>query len=53
MRRETVLQFWYLDEEKVTGYTGISQEVLEDELAHKAFIKQQEQLAQGYKSALQ
>ena len=53
MRRETGLQFWYLDEQKVTGYTGISQEMLEDELAHKAFIKQQEQLAQGYKSALQ
>jgi hypothetical protein len=53
MRRETGLQFWFLDEEKITGYTGISDEVRQDELAHKAMIKQQEQLARGYRSALQ
>ena len=53
MRRETGLQFWYLDEEKVEGYKGISDEVRQDELAHKLFIQQQEQLAQGYKSVLQ
>lgn len=49
MRSGTGLQFWFLDEEKITGYTGISDEVRQDELAHKALIKQQEQLAQGYK----
>ncbi len=53
MRRKTGLQFWYLDEEKITGYKGISDEVRQDELAHKLFIQQQEQLAQGYKSVLQ
>lgn len=53
MRRETGLQFWYLDEEKVEGYKGVSDEVRQDELAHKLFIQQQEQLAQGYKSVLQ
>ena len=51
MRSQTGLQFWYLDEEKITGYKGISDEVRKEELAHKALIKQQEQLAQGYKSA--
>jgi hypothetical protein len=50
MRRETGLQFWYLDEEKVEGYKGISDEVRQDELAHKLFIQQQEQLAKGHKS---
>ncbi len=49
MRSGTGLQFWFLDEEKITGYAGISDEVRQDELAHKALIKQQEQLAQGYK----
>lgn len=53
MRRKTGLQFWYLDEEKITGYKGISDEVRQDELTHKLFIQQQEQLAQGYKSVLQ
>lgn len=48
MRRETGLQFWYLDEEKVEGYKGISDEVRKEELAHKALIAQQEQEAQGY-----
>jgi hypothetical protein len=52
MRSETGLQFWYLDEEKIEGYKGISDEVRKAELAHKEFIKQQEQLAQGYKSVL-
>ncbi len=52
MRRETGLQFWYLDEDKISGYKGISDEVRKEELAHKEFIKQQEQLAQGYKSVL-
>ena len=52
MRRKTGLQFWYLDEEKISGYKGISDEVRKEELAHKEFIKQQEQLAQGYKSVL-
>ena len=50
MRRETGLQFWYLDEDKISGYKGISDEVRKEELAHKAFIQQQEQLAKGYKS---
>jgi hypothetical protein len=50
MRRETGLQFWYLDEEKIEGYKGISDQVRKDELAHKAFIAEQERLAQGYKS---
>lgn len=50
MRRKTGLQFWYLDEDKISGYKGISDEVRKEELAHKEFIKQQEQLAQGYKS---
>ncbi len=50
MRRETGLQFWYLDEEKIEGYKGISDEVRQDELAHKLFIQQQEQLAKGHKS---
>jgi len=44
------LQFWYLDEDKISGYKGISDEVRKEELAHKEFIKQQEQLAKGYKS---
>lgn len=48
MRRETGLQFWFLDEEKITGYKGISDEVRKAELAHKAFIAQQEQLAKSY-----
>lgn len=48
MRKETGLQFWFLDEEKIMGYKGISDEVRKAELAHKAFIAQQEQLAQGY-----
>jgi len=48
MRKETGLQFWYLDEEKITGYKGISDEVRKAELAHKAFIAQQEQLAKSY-----
>jgi len=48
MRRETGLQFWYLDEEKITGYKGISDEVRKAELAHKALIAQQEQLAKSY-----
>ena len=48
MRRETGLQFWYLDEEKITGYKGISDEVRKAELVHKAFIAQQEQLAKSY-----
>jgi uncharacterized protein Usg len=48
MRRETGLQFWHLDEEKIEGYKGISDEVRKDELAHKALIAQQEQEAQGY-----
>ena len=52
MRRKTGLQFWYLDEDKISGYKGISDEVRKEELAHKEFIKQQEQLAQGYKSVL-
>jgi len=52
MRRKTGLQFWYLDEEKISGYKGISDEVRKEELAHKEFIKQQEQLAYGYKSVL-
>ena len=52
MRSETGLQFWILDEEKVEGYKGISDEVRKAELAHKEFIKQQEQLAQGYKSVI-
>jgi len=50
MRRETGLQFWFLDEEKIEGYKGISDQVRKDELAHKAFIAEQERLAQGYKS---
>lgn len=50
MRRETGLQFWILDEEKIEGYKGISDEVRQDELAHKLFMQQQEQLAQGHKS---
>ena len=53
MRRETGLQFWYLDDEKITGYKGISDEVRQDEMAHKLFIEQQEQLAKGYKSVTQ
>lgn len=48
MRRETGLQFWHLDEEKISGYKGISEEVRKDELAHKAFMQQQEQLAKGF-----
>ena len=52
MQRKTGLQFWYLDEEKIEGYKGISDEVRQDELAHKALIEQQEQLAKGYKSVL-
>ena len=51
MQRKTGLQFWQLDEEKITGYKGISDEVRKEELAHKAFIQQQEQLARGYKSS--
>ena len=50
MRQETGLQFWYLDEEKISGYKGISDEVRKQEREHKAFMQQQEQLAQGYKS---
>jgi len=53
MRRQTGLQFWYLDEERIEGYKGISDEVRQEELAHKAFMQQQEQLAQGYKSQVQ
>ncbi len=53
MRRKTGLQFWFLDEEKIEGYKGISDEVRQAEIAHKLFIQQQEQLAQGYKSVLQ
>lgn len=52
MRKKTGLQFWYLDEEKITGYKGVSDEVRKEELAHKAFMQEQEQLAQGYKSTL-
>lgn len=52
MRRKTGLQFWYLDVDKISGYKGISDEVRKEELAHKEFIKQQEQLAQGYNSVL-
>lgn len=48
MRRKTGLQFWHLDEEKIEGYKGISDEVRQEELAHKALIAQQEQEAQGY-----
>jgi len=48
MQRETGLQFWYLDEEKITGYKGVSDEVRQDELAHRALMAQQQQLAQGY-----
>jgi hypothetical protein len=48
MRRQTGLQFWYLDEEKITGYKGVSDEVRQDELAHRALMAQQQQLAQGY-----
>ena len=48
MRRETGLQFWYLDEEKISGYKGISDEVRKEEMAHKAFMQQQEQQAKGY-----
>ncbi len=51
MQRKTGLQFWQLDEEKIEGYKGISDEVRREELAHKAFMQQQEQLAQGYKSS--
>ncbi|WP_448504192.1 hypothetical protein [Limnohabitans sp.] len=50
MRRKTGLQFWYLDEEKISGYKGISDEVRKEELAHKLFMQQQEQLAKGHKS---
>lgn len=53
MQAKTGLQFWHLDEEKIEGYKGISDEVRKEELAHKAFMQQQEQLAQGYKSVLQ
>lgn len=49
MRRKTGLQFWYLDEEKISGYKGISDEVRKEELAHKLFMQQQEQLAKGHK----
>jgi hypothetical protein len=48
MRRETGLQFWHLDEEKISGYKGVSDEVRQDELAHRALMAQQQQLAQGY-----
>ena len=50
MRQETGLQFWYLDEEKISGYKGISDEVRKQEREHKAFMQQEEQRAQGYKS---
>jgi hypothetical protein len=50
MRQETGLQFWYLDEEKISGYKGISDEVRKQEREHKAFMLQEEQRAQGYKS---
>lgn len=50
MRSHTGLQFWHLDEEKISGYKGISDEIRKEELAHKAFMQQQEQLAKGYKS---
>ena len=50
MRQKTGLQFWYLDEEKISGYKGISDEVRKQEREHKAFMQQEEQRAQGYKS---
>ena len=50
MRQKTGLQFWYLDEEKISGYKGISDEVRKQEQEHKAFMQQEEQRAQGYKS---
>ena len=50
MRQKTGLQFWYLDEEKISGYKGISDEVRKHEMAHKAFIQQEEQRAKGHKS---
>jgi hypothetical protein len=50
MRQETGLQFWYLDEEKISGYKGISDEVRKQEREHNAFMQQEEQRAQGYKS---
>jgi hypothetical protein len=53
MRRETGLQFWYLDEEQITGYKGISDEVRKAELEHKQFIQREEQLAQGYRAKFQ
>ena len=50
MQRKTGLQFWQLDEEKISGYKGISDEVRKQEREHKAFMQQEEQRAQGYKS---
>ena len=49
MRSKTGLPFWYLDEDKISGFTGISDEVRQDEIAHKALMAQLEQQARGYK----
>lgn len=48
MRRKTGLQFWHLDEEKISGYKGVSEEVRQDEIAHKALMAKLTQQAQGY-----
>jgi hypothetical protein len=53
MRRKTGLQFWFLDEEKIEGYKGISDEVRKAELEHKQFIQREEELARGYQPKFQ
>jgi len=48
VRRQTKFHFWNLDEEKISGFKGVSDEVRQDELAHKALMAQLEQQAKGY-----
>jgi hypothetical protein len=50
MRDISGIEYWVLEQDKHEAYKGVSQEVLRDELAHKKFMAEQEQLASGYKS---
>ena len=53
IRDVTGIKYWYLDEEQISGFKGVSAEVLKEEQEHKDRMAELEQQAQGYTPTFQ